>query len=569
MALERGVEVPHQLLPEPEARAVLRQDGSVAGEDHGDELACHGELQLRHGREAADRARLRVAQEDDRVLLLEVADELVPPDAEEQPVEQLEAGPALGVVARRDGPGLADDRGCHNGRGVAMKIALIMPQSEMYRRGGIFGKSLRYAPLTLTTLAALVPEELDAEIRIIDQGVEPLDVAAIDADLVGITCITANAPAVVRALRRAAGTRDHDGDRRGAPHARARGRPAPCRRDRRRLCGGVLAAAAARLRARPDAVPLRRVPGLPLRERSRATARPPPEARVHHPNTVQAVRGCPYRCNFCVVPVAWPRYLHRPVAEVIREIERLPGDTFLFLDLSPIEDPVYIKELYRALIPLEKRWGGLATIKIVDDPELLRLAVASGCRGLLIGLESVSGESIKHMRKAWSKPARYIEAIKKLHDHGIAINGCFVFGLDGDDPGIFERTVEFVDRAAIDLPRFAIATPFPGTPLYKQLEREGRLISDDWRLYGGQNVVFQPNHMTVDELQEGTRWAWRQVYGPRSIVRRVTRSGASRTPLVLKTSILANLGYTKYARLLPDYVPVPCEVEPWAAADVA
>ncbi len=321
-----------------------------------------------------------------------------------------------------------------------MKIALIMPQSEMYRRGGIFGKSLRYAPFTLTTLAALVPEELDAEIRIIDQGVEPLDVAAIDADIVGITCITANAPAVyaLSAELRARGVTTVIGGVHptlvpddAQPHADA-------------IVVGYAEEswpqllrdfALDRMQTRYSESPGYRFENVPeprrdlLKKRGYITL-----------NTVQAVRGCPYRCNFCVVPVAWPRYLHRPVAEVIREIERLPGDTFLFLDLSPIEDPVYIKELYRALIPLEKRWGGLATIKIVDDPELLRLAVASGCRGLLIGLESVSGESIKHMRKAWSKPARYIEAIKKLHDHGIAINGCFVFGLDGDDPRIFERT---------------------------------------------------------------------------------------------------------------------------------
>jgi radical SAM superfamily enzyme YgiQ (UPF0313 family) len=444
-----------------------------------------------------------------------------------------------------------------------MRIALIMPQSEMYRRGGIFGKSLRYAPLTLTTLAALVPEELDAEVRIIDQGVETLDVDAVDADLVGITCITANAPAVyaLSAELQARGVTTVIGGVHptlvpddAQPHADA-------------IVVGYAEEtwpqllrdfALGRMQRRYSEAPTYRFENVPeprrdlLKKRGYITL-----------NTVQAVRGCPYRCNFCVVPVAWPRYLHRPVGEVIREIERLPGDTFLFLDLSPIEDKVYIKELYRALIPLEKRWGGLATIKIVDDDELLMLAVASGCRGLLIGLESVSAATIKHMRKGWSKPARYIEAIKKLHDHGIAINGCFVFGLDGDDPSIFERTVEFVDEAAIDLPRFAIATPFPGTPLHRQLEAEGRLISTDWRLYGGQNVVFRPKNMSVDELQEGTRWAWRQVYGPRSIVRRVSRSGASRTPLVLKTSILANLGYTKYARLLPDYVPVPCEVEPW------
>jgi radical SAM superfamily enzyme YgiQ (UPF0313 family) len=282
-------------------------------------------------------------------------------------------------------------------------------------------------------------------------------------------------------------------------------------------------------------------------------------------NTVQAVRGCPYKCNFCVVPVAWPGYSHRPIKEVIREIERLEGDSFLFLDLSPVENPTYIKQLYRELIPLKKRWGGLATIRIANDREMLKLAAQSGCGGLLIGFESVSPTTIKQMKKGFNKPNQYSEAAKILHDHGIAINGCFVFGLDGDDKDVFQRTVEFVNRAAIDLPRFSVATPFPGTALYHQLHSEGRIIQKDWTYYGGQNVVFQPRNMTVEELQSGIQWAWRQVYSVPSIVRRVAGSTASRSGLVFKTSLLANVGYTKYARLLPDYVPVPCEVEPWRA----
>ena len=444
-----------------------------------------------------------------------------------------------------------------------LRIALIMPQSEMYRKGGIFARSLRYAPLTLTTLAALVPEELEAEIVLIDQGVEPLDVETLEADLVGLTCITANAALVydLSARLRARGVATVIGGvhptlvpDEAQPHADAIV-VGYAEESWPRLLRDF---AAGRLQPRYDEAPDYRFENVPeprrdlLKRKGYITL-----------NTVQAVRGCPWRCSFCVVPVAWPGYLHRPVPEVIREIERLDGDTFLFLDLSPIEDPVYIKELYRALIPLEKRWGGLATIRIADDDELLGLAVASGCRGLLIGIESVSPDSIRQMRKGWAKPARYLEAIKKLHQHGIAINGCFVFGLDGDDSGIFERTLEFVERAAIDLPRFAIATPFPGTPLHRQLAAENRLLTEDWRFYGGQNVVFRPRQLGVDELQEGTRWAWRQAYSLPSIARRVTRSAASRSPLVLRTSALANIGYTRYARLLPDYVPVPCEVDPW------
>jgi radical SAM superfamily enzyme YgiQ (UPF0313 family) len=444
-----------------------------------------------------------------------------------------------------------------------MRILLLMPQSEMYRKRGIFSRSLRYAPLTLTTLAALVPAELEAEVRILDEGVEELDLAKVDADLVGITCITPNAPRVygIAAELRARGITVVLGGvhptlvpDEAQPHADAIV-TGYAEQSWPRLLRDF---AAGRLQPRYDEGPDYRFENMP--EPRRDLLR---KERYITVNTVQAVRGCPYRCSFCVVPVAWPGYLHRPIPEVIEEIERLEGKTFLFLDLSPIEDVRYIKELYRALAPLNKRWGGLATIRIARDPELLRLAARSGCGGLLIGIESIMPGSINHMNKGFNRPDDYVEAMRLLHDHGIAINGCFVFGMDGDDPSVFERTLEFIDRAAIDLPRFSVATPFPGTPLFRQLDGEDRLITRDWTYYGGQNVVFRPRGMSVERLQEGLHWAWRQAYGARSIVRRVAGSAASRNGLVLKTSILANLGYTRYARLLPDYVPVPCEVEPW------
>jgi len=449
-----------------------------------------------------------------------------------------------------------------------MKIDLIMPQSEMYRRSGIFSRSLRYAPLTLTTLAALVPPELDAEVRILDEGVERLDVGSLNADLVGITCITPNASRVyaMAAELRSRGITVVIGGvhptlvpEEAQPHADA-------------LVTGYAEQswpqllrdfAAGRLRARYDEGPGYRFENMPEPRRDLLK-----KERYITINTVQAVRGCPYRCSFCVVPVAWPGYLHRPIPEVIAEIERLEGKTFLFLDLSPIEDARYIKDLYRALAPLNKRWGGLATIRIARDPEMLKLAARSGCGGLLIGIESVMPETIRQMNKGFNHPDEYLDAIRLLHDHGIAVNGCFVFGMDGDDRSIFERTLEFIERAAIDLPRFSVATPFPGTPLFRELSAQDRLITRDWTYYGGQNVVFRPRGMSVMELQEGLQWTWRQAYRLPCIARRVAGSAASRSGLVLKTSLLANLGYTRYARLLPDYVPVPCEVEPWNALPV-
>lgn len=444
-----------------------------------------------------------------------------------------------------------------------LKITLIMPQSEMYRKRGIFSKALRYAPLTLTTLAALIPEELNADIRILDEGVEELDLAAIDADLVGITCITPNAPrvyAISRQLRERGITVVLGGVHPTLVPDEAQGHADAIVLGYAEQSWPQLLCdfAAHRMQKRYTEGRDYRFANVPEPRRDLLKK----EGYITL-NTVQAVRGCPYKCNFCVVPVAWPGYLHRPVKEVVREIEHLEGDSFLFLDLSPVENPIYIKQLYRELIPLKKRWGGLATIRIASDREMLKLAAQSGCGGLLIGFESVSPTTIKQMKKGFNRPDQYSEAAKMLHDHGIAINGCFVFGLDGDDKDVFQRTVEFVNRASIDLPRFSVATPFPGTALYHQLNAEGRIIQKDWTYYGGQNVVFQPRNMTVEELQSGIQWAWRQVYSFPSIIRRVAGSTASRSGLVFKTSLLANVGYTRYARLLPDYVPVPCEVEPW------
>src|SRR5262249_46239278 len=135
-----------------------------------------------------------------------------------------------------------------------------------------------------------------------------------------------------------------------------------------------------------------------------------------------------------------------------------------------------------------------------------------------------------------------------LHDHGIAVYGCFVFGMDHDTPEVFLETARFAVEARIDLPRFAIVTPFPGTALYQRLQREGRILTRNWELYDGQHVVFRPAQMTVQQLQEGTERAWRYVYSWPSIARRIRASPAS--PLI---AVSANLGYRHYAHNLQRF----------------
>ncbi len=432
-----------------------------------------------------------------------------------------------------------------------MRIALVSPAGAMHRcTSGNFRKALRYAPLTLTTLAALAPDEIEAEIEIIDEGVQRIP-DQIDADIVGITAITGTA---TRAYKL-------------ADRLRAQGLPV--------VLGGVHPTIMPdEAKAHADAVVVGYAedtwPQL-LRDFAAGRMKPLYEQRgavslTHRPfprrdllranlyltiNSIQATRGCPNACDFCIIPRAWGRrQAFRPVADVVREIDFMGAKALCFLDPSPIENAAYAKELYRALIPLRLKWYGLSTVKIADDPELLDLCAKSGCRGLLLGFESLSQMELNQIGKPFNSPHKYIETVKRLHGRGIAVQGCFVFGFDTDDASMFGRTVEFVHKSGIDLPRYSVYTPFPQTDLFARLKAQGRILTEDWALYDSQHVVFQPALMSPDELESGLHWAWRQTYSLGSIFRRVLRSRCA--PFV---TLFANFGYRVYAERLPGFTP--------------
>ena len=260
----------------------------------------------------------------------------------------------------------------------------------------------------------------------------------------------------------------------------------------------------------------------------------------------EATRGCGHDCDFCVVPTAWGRrQLQKPVGEVVDDIRRSGARRLIFIDLNLVSDREYAAHLFEALAPLGVQWYGLATTLLGRDEELLALCARSGCRGLLIGLESIAVGGLREVHKGFNNPADFKELIDKLHRHGIAVQGAFVFGLDNDTPEVFARTAEFTIDARIDLPRFAVLTPFPGTPLFRRLESEGRILTKNWELYDGQHVVFQPKQMTPEALMRGTEAAWKATYRYRSIAKRIWRSPASRAVV-----IGANLGYRFYAHHL-------------------
>ena len=235
----------------------------------------------------------------------------------------------------------------------------------------------------------------------------------------------------------------------------------------------------------------------------------------------------------------------RPVEDVIEEIKSFKGKEVIFPDVNLIADIPYAKELFTAMIPLKKWWFGLTTTAVGCNEELLDIFEKSGCKGLLIGFESVNQETQQNIHKGVNRVSEYKELMEKLHNRGIMVMGCFAFGSDEDKKDVFERTVELCLEAKIDLPRFSIITPFPGTEFYKELDEQGRIVERDWSMYDVEHCVYVPKHMTKTELEEGIAWAWKQAYSWKSILKRLDFSKKKTKKSIF---MLLNIGYRKYAK---------------------
>jgi radical SAM superfamily enzyme YgiQ (UPF0313 family) len=263
------------------------------------------------------------------------------------------------------------------------------------------------------------------------------------------------------------------------------------------------------------------------------------------PNTVFATRGCKGKCDFCAIPAAKVSWQTRPIADVIDEIKHIRSKRVVFNDVSLAEDPEYARELFKAMVPLRRKWGGLATTRIVQDEEMLGLMHESGCIYLLIGFESLEDRSLANMNKGFNRAEHYRSVVERLHDKGITIQGCFIFGLDEDDFDVFEKTVDWVNEMKIDIPRYAIYTPYPCTKAFHRLKGENRILHENWAYYDTQHVVFEPKNMTVLRLEEGFRWAYDKTFHLGSILKRTVGSGSN-----FPITFFGNLAYKIYIRRL-------------------
>lgn len=435
-----------------------------------------------------------------------------------------------------------------------MRILLILPAAEAFRvrqPGDLVPRRrmLRFSLLSLSMVAACTPPR--HQVQLCDENVEAVNLDA-DVDVVGISFMTALAP---RAYELAAAFR-------------ARGRIVVAGGYHPTLCPDEVAQhfdavvvgeaellwprvlediEAGRLQRIYRAIELCNLRNLPWPRRDLL------ERTARYYITTQAVqtgRGCIHGCRYCSIAAFFgPQRRNRPIEEVLAELRSLERD-LIFVDDNIVADPQYAKTLFRAMIPLKKCWVSQSSIRIADDPELLSLARQAGCRGLFIGLETLSARNLRNMNKQFTDPDGYAQRIAAIHRQGIAIVAGIMVGLDDDDVEVFQRTLAFLQRCGVAAVQVNILTPLPGTPLFESFHRAGRILSYDWSLYDFAHVVIRPAWMSPQELQDGADWLYAQFYRLDRILWRTARLALEVGLLPAWLALRLNLTYRRDVRSL-------------------
>jgi radical SAM superfamily enzyme YgiQ (UPF0313 family) len=235
-----------------------------------------------------------------------------------------------------------------------------------------------------------------------------------------------------------------------------------------------------------------------------------------------ATRGCHNRCGFCYLAtegLRMPYRMRRP-EDIRRQWERTGEPYAVFVDNNLGSRPAYLRELCRELRSLKRIWSAAVTLDVTDDPSLVREMALAGCTGVFIGFESLSNQNLTDARKRTPRTEDYAARVRLLHEHGIQVNGSFVLGFDHDHADVFTTLAQWIESNRLECATFHILTPYPGTPLFRQMESEGRLLTRDWDLYDTAHVVFEPRHMKPEELALGYDWLYRRMFSWESIWRR-------------------------------------------------
>jgi radical SAM superfamily enzyme YgiQ (UPF0313 family) len=406
-----------------------------------------------------------------------------------------------------------------------LKFTIVCPAPEAFRvtqekpRPSRRLKVLRFCMLGPLCVAASAPDYVKP--RIIDENVEPLDFD-VETDVVGVTFMTRNASRAYEIgdeFRRRGKTVFFGGFHPTLmPDEAIRHCDAVCMGDAEanlpRMFDDLRAGKLQRFYAErtPDLAPRPVDTGL-LDMKQYAVS-----------TVVQATRGCNKHCAFCSITAFYEgRHRCRSVDDVVAQVRAGRGRSVLFIDDNIVANVAYAKELFRALVPLKKRWGAQVPVSVTEDPELLELMAKARCRAVFVGFESLCQESLDGAAKGRNRAARYRGAVEAFHRHGIAVMAAFVLGFDEDTPEVFAQTAGFLREAGVDTLQLTVLTPFPGTPLYARMEKAGRIIDRDWAYYDMGQVVFQPKRMSVEALEAGHVAVLRGFYSWRAILGRALR----------------------------------------------
>jgi radical SAM superfamily enzyme YgiQ (UPF0313 family) len=247
-----------------------------------------------------------------------------------------------------------------------------------------------------------------------------------------------------------------------------------------------------------------------------------PRASFLTTTSLIATRGCHNRCGFCYLAtegVSMP-YRMRDPEQVVAEFLADGRPYAVFVDNNLGSRPDYLRRLCRALAPIERIWSAAVTVDVTDDPSLVRDMALAGCTGVFVGLETLSDQNLADARKKTPRTEDYARRVRIFHDHGIQVNGSFVLGFDHDGPDVFERLVAWIEKVRLECATFHILTPYPGTPLYRQMKAEGRILHEDWDLYDTAHVVFRPKLMSEEQLAQGYAWCYETLFSAGAIWRR-------------------------------------------------
>ena len=402
-----------------------------------------------------------------------------------------------------------------------MKILLVLPASGSWRgiakKKSFNGKAFRFSMLSLLSVAALTPKE--HEVTIIDEQVEntPFDKGF---DLVGVSCMTATSRRAYEICKRFR--------EKGIPTVLGGYHPTLNQEEATANADAVVVGCAYRAWQRL----LKDLENGVLKSVYRGDPKGQipvtlPRDLISHDdyvtvNATFATMGCTRGCRFCSVNCFHKgEFYTRPVRDLYMEVSRFEDEFFILVDDNLTLDREHAFKICRALMPLNKKWVSQVSIELAEDKKLLDVMKRAGCIGVFTGLETFSEEALKEQEKGFNLPEKYRQAVDEFHHRGMFVEAGIVFGFDVHDVYVFRETLRMLDESGVDAIQVSIYTPLPGTPLYEEMKH--RIFDFNPDHYSFRKVVFYPEKMTPEELQQGTDWVIRKFYSPWRIIKRLSR----------------------------------------------